>query len=233
MTDNNTILLPESRMEIIDLEKWERTEHFNFFQSIKNCNYGTTVQQDITALYEFRRNSNGNGTRMRFSDLIYFFAIKAVNRIPELRSRIVDGRPVMFDVVHPAFTYIPEGRELHANVLCAFSDDYKTQVVNFDAARNNSDAAPTLTPAGGDKQNLVYFSVVAGVPFTSASNPWGDCAYDSVPRILFGQMHTSESGRKLLPVSIELLHSLADGKHLAEFYRMFGEMCTEPEKYLK
>ncbi len=220
-------------MEIIDLENWERIEHFNFFQSIKNNNYGTTVQQDITALYEFRKKMNSNGSSLRFSDLIYFFAMKAVNRIPELRTRIVDSRPVIFDVIHPAFTYIPKGRNLHANVLCSFAEDYETQVNNFDAARCNSDETPTLTPEGGDRQNLIYFSVVAGVPFTSASNPWGDCSCDSVPRILFGQMHESDSGRKLLPVSIELLHSLADGKHLAQFYKLFEEMCDEPEKHLK
>ncbi|WP_432735764.1 CatA-like O-acetyltransferase [Maridesulfovibrio sp. FT414] len=229
----NQALCSESRMEIIDLETWERTEHFNFFQSLQKCNYGTTVQVDVSTLYDFRKEANNNGGKLRFSDLVYFFAMKAVNAIPELRTRIVDGNPVIFDVVHPAFTYIPKGRSLHANVVCRYAENYAEQSKYFEIARNNSDIAPTLSPEGGNKQNLIYFSIVTGVPFSAASNPWGDCSCDSVPRILFGQMHETESGRKMLPVSIELLHSLADGRHLAEFYRVFTELCSNPQNEIQ
>lgn len=232
MTETDNSLLTESKMEIIDLEKWERTEHFNFFQSIRSCQYGTTVQQDVTELYKFRKEENKKGRGLRFSDILYFFAIKTCNNIPELKTRIVDGQPAIFDVVHPAFTYIPKGRNLHANVLCRYADSYAKQAMNIEAARLHADASPTLTPQGGDKQNLIYFSVVAGVAFTAASNPWGDCNCDSVPRILFGQMTETESGRKQLPIAVELLHSLADGRHLAEFYKQFNEMCKNPADYI-
>ncbi|WP_320170137.1 CatA-like O-acetyltransferase [Maridesulfovibrio sp.] len=219
-------------MEKIDLQTWERTEHFNFFQSMKKCNYDTTVQQDVTALCAYRRQAKDSGRELRLSDIIYFFAMKAVNSIPELRTRVVDGNPVIYDIIHPAFTYIPKDRKLHANVLCRYSPDFREQAANFDNARHESDISPTLTPRGGDRQNLIYFSIVAGVPFTSASNPWGDCSCDSVPRILFGQIHENDSGKKMLPVSIELLHSLADGQHLAGFYDLFGQMCASPAEFL-
>ncbi len=229
MNDTPNALKTDSNMEIIDLDSWERTDHFNFFQSIRSCQYGTTVLQDVTELYNFRKEVNKKGRGLRFSDILYYFAIKACNNIQELRTRIVDGKPVIFDVVHPAFTYIPKGRSLHANVLCKYAVNYEKQAANIETARLQADAHPTLTPQGGEKQNLIYFSVVAGVAFTSASNPWGDCNCDSVPRILFGQMTETESGRKQLPISIELLHSLADGRHLAEFYKQFDEMCKKPE----
>lgn len=225
-------LITESNMEIIDLENWERTEHFNFFQSMKSCQYGVTVQQDVSPLWSFRKAANREGRGLRFSDMLYYFATRAANAVPELRTRLVDGNPVIFDVIHPAFTYIPKGRNLHANVLACYDEVYSNTERNIQSARDNSDAAPTLTPAGGDKQNLLYFSITTGVPFTSASNPWGDCQVDSVPRILFGQMTETETGKMILPISIELLHSLADGKHLAQFLSLINDMCLNPEKFI-
>ncbi|WP_051249717.1 CatA-like O-acetyltransferase [Maridesulfovibrio zosterae] len=226
-------LIPESNMTVIDLETWERTEHFNFFQASRSCQFGLTVQVDVTNLYNFRKQANKSGRGLRLSDILYYFATKTANAIPEFRTRIVDGKPVIFDVVHPAFTYIPNGRKLHANVLAGYAEDYSTQSKNFDSARMQSDRNPTLTPKGGDKQNLLYFSIVSGVHFSSASNPWGDCNTDTVPRVLFGQISNSDSGRKILPVSLEMLHSLADGQHTAEFFKKFTEMCENPEKFIE
>lgn len=232
MNNFSADLFPKSEMTRIDLKTWERTEHFNFFQSMHKCNYGTTVQQDVTELLAYRNSSGKTGRKLRFSDIIYFLAMKAVNKVPELRTRIVEENPVLFNVVHPAFTYIPKGRNLHANVVAAYAETCSGQSANFESARQCADETPTLTPKGGDGQNLIYLSIVSGVAFSSASNPWGDCSCDSVPRILFGQIHETGDGKKMLPVAIELLHSLADGQHLAEFYRLFGAMCENPADYL-
>ncbi len=225
-------LATDSTMQILDMDSWERRDHFTFFQNSKSCNYGVTIQQDVTELCNFREKIKTSGKTIRFSDILYFFAMKSVNAIPEFRTRIVDGKPVIYDKVHPAFTYIPKNCALHSNCLAAYADNYAQQARNIEISRQNTDKNPTLTPKNGEKQNLIYFSITVGIPFTAASNPWGDCNVDSVPRILFGQITESETGKKILPVSIELLHSLADGKHVAEFLKLFGKMCSNPEKHI-
>ncbi len=222
----------DSTMQILDMDSWERRDHFTFFQNCKSCQYGFTIQQDVTELCNFREKIKTSGKSIRFSDTLYFFAIKSANAIPEFRTRIVDGKPVIFDKVHPAYTYIPKGCTLHANCLAAYADNYVEQARNIEISRQNSDKNPTLTPENGDKQNLIYLSINAGISFTSASNPWGDNNVDTAPRILFGQVTETETGKKTLPVSVELLHSLADGKHITEFFKLFGEMCSNPEKYI-
>ncbi|OEU70318.1 MAG: chloramphenicol acetyltransferase [Desulfovibrio sp. S3730MH75] len=222
----------DSNMQNIDMDTWERAEHFNFFQSMKSCQYAFTVQQDISKFCAYRRKINSDDKNIRFSDALYFFATKAANAIPEFRTRIVDGKPVIFDKIHPAFTYIPKDRNLHANCLAEYSDNYTEQAENIEISRTNADITPSLTPKGGDKQNLLYFSINTGISFTAATNPWGDCNADSVPRILFGQMTKTVEGKETIPISIELLHSLADGKHIAEFLKRFNKMASDPEQYL-
>ncbi|WP_415717234.1 CatA-like O-acetyltransferase [Maridesulfovibrio sp.] len=230
---NTDALKTKSKMEFLDLSTWERSEHFNFFQSLCTSRYGFTVQQDVSELCNFRIKQQENGTKLRFSDMLYYLATRAANEVPEFRTRIVSGKPAIFDVIHPAFTYIPKGRNLHANCLCSLGRDFRETATNIEIARQAADKTPTLTPEGGEKPNLFYFSIVNGVAFTSASNPWGDCTVDSVPRILFGHITENDSGRKTMPVAVEALHGLIDGKHFGEFFQKFDLMCKEPEKYLK
>ncbi|NDV28734.1 chloramphenicol acetyltransferase [Desulfovibrio sp. JC010] len=229
MTDN--ALQTESKMELLDLETWERAEHYNFFGHMQNSQYGFTVQQDVTELCAYRKDQIGCSVKIRFSSMLYYLATRAANEIPEFRTRRIDGKPVIFDVIHPAFTYIPKGRNLHANCLCRLGNDFCDTAANIEAARDAADANPTLTPAGGDKQNLFYFSIVSGVEFTSASNPWGDSA-DTAPRILFGNITENESGRKIMSISIEARHEFMDGKHFGEFFSKFDAMCKKPGEYL-
>ena len=228
----NKALLAESKIKFLDMDTWERSEHFTFFQSLCTSRYGFTVQQDVTELFNYRKEQNNGSAKIRFSSMLYYLATRAANEVPEFRTRIVEGKPAIYDVIHPAFTYIPKGRSLHANCLCRLGNNFNETAANIEVARQSADEKPTLTPAGGERPNLFYFSVVNGVAFTSASNPWGNCNTDSVPRILFGHVTENESGRKMMPVAVEALHGLMDGKHFGEFFQKFDAMCKEPEDYL-
>lgn len=159
--------------------------------------------------------------------MLYYLATHAANQISEFRTRIIDGKPAIFDVIYPAFTYIPKGRRLHANCLCCLGKNYVETAANIEIARQKADKKPTLTPVGSDKPNLFYFSVVNDVAFTSVSNPWGSCNTDSIPRINFGQVTENETGNQIMPVAVEALHSFIDGRNLGDFFSGNSMRCAE------
>ena len=208
-------------MKFLD-DSWERNEHFNFFQSRKNPCFSVSFSANVARLYEVKKQ---NGFRL--TDCIYFAAMLAVNGVAGFRQRIVNLRPVEFESIDAAFTYIPKGRSLHCNCVAKF--DYKFSVFsnNISAARANADVNPTLCPEGGDVQSLIYFSSLPDIPILSVTNPWGDPWVDSVPRFLFGKFDPSGN----LTVSIEALHSFIDGVHLAEFYKLFTQILDSPQQY--
>ena len=150
----------------------------------------------------------------------------AVNGVAGFRQRIVNLRPVEFERIDAAFTYIPKGRTLHCNCVAKFDTKFSVFSANISAARTLADQHPTLCPEGGDAQSLIYFSCLPEIPILSATNPWGDPWVDSVPRFLFGKM---DSGK--ITVAIEALHSFIDGVHLAEFYNLFSQILEAPEHY--
>ncbi|MGE4552654.1 MAG: CatA-like O-acetyltransferase [Desulfovibrionaceae bacterium] len=224
-------------MHVIDLETWERREHFAMFQGERSCNYGVTVPVEATALLARRRERKAAGRPVPLSACLYYALTRAANAVPELRTRLVDRRPVQFDRVDAAFTHIPPGRSLHANVLAAYDDDFAAFAANVAAAEAAVAAAPTLFPPGAQRQDLIYLTIVPWFSFTDLVSPWGDCWTDSVPRLSVGRAaddgRLGPAGRSFLPVTLEALHSLADGIHLAAFYDRLQELLDAPEAWLK
>ena len=87
-------------MKFLD-DSWERNEHFNFFQSRKNPCFSVSFSANVARLYEVKKQ---NGFRL--TDCIYFAAMLAVHGVAGFRQRIVNLRPVEFDCIDAAFTYI-------------------------------------------------------------------------------------------------------------------------------
>lgn len=208
-------------MKYLD-ETWARNGHFCFFQSRKNPCFSISFSVNAHSLYTFKKQ---NG--FRFTDCLYFATLLAANRIDAFRQRIVNLRPVEFESIDAAFTYIPEGKAVHCNCVAKFDSKFSVFSNNISAARAIADQNPTLCPAGGDAQSLIYFSCLPDIPLIAATNPWGDPWVDSVPRLLFGKKDSSGS----LTVSIEALHSFIDGIHLAEFYKLFTQISESPREY--
>ncbi len=214
-------------MKKIDTAHWDRKEHFRFFQDRQRPQVEVTARLDISGAVAWRRGL-AERERPRLSDMLYFLASRAANGIREFRTRIVDRQPVEFSRVHLGFTYRPAGRGLHANCLAAYSEDFSETVQRISAARQEADQRPTLTPAGAEGQDLLYFSILPGLAFSSVSNPWDDPWTDSVPRIIFGKVVETVPGVHEVPVSVEALHSLVDGVHIERFLAAMAALAAAP-----
>lgn len=200
----------------IDIAKWSRREHFAFFQGRRNPCLSVTSRLNARRVVEYRANCKTN----RLSSLLYRAVMKAVNGIPEFKMRIIDLRPVEFEYVDAAFTYVPKSSEhkLHSNCIAAWDEDAKRFMDNVENAMRLSEVNPTLCPDGGASQQLVYLTMLRDFDFTSITNPWGDPWVDTVPRIAMGMI--SKDSHEF-SVSVEALHSFVDGRHVAAFLQAF------------
>ena len=202
---------------------WDRKKHFVFFQSRSNPRLCVSFFASVKNWLSYRKGKN-----LRFTDYIYYSALLAANNVKEFRHRIVNLQPVEFNSINAAFTYIPHSCELHCNCISEFSENFSVFSGNIQTARKLADREPTLTPGGGDGQNLIYFSCLKDISFYSMTNPWGDPWTDSVPRIVFGKFN--EEGQ--MPVSVEVLHSFIDGPHLSSFVKNFQATLDSPDIYI-
>lgn len=209
----------------IAIDQWERKEHFQFFQCRRNPCMSVTAPVSVENLLAFRNRCLA--AKPRLSDCLYYAIMHSANSVPELRLRLVDLRPVEFATVNAAFTYRPKGKSLHANCVAGYDADFSRFVAAMQTAREAADASPTLTPAGGESQGLIYMSNLPDVAFTAVSNPWGDPWQDSVPRVVFGKI---DKVALTLPVALEVLHSFVDGRHMGLFFERLEALLGDAER---
>ena len=70
-----------------------------------------------------------------------------------------------------------------------------------------------------DRRDLIYYSSLPWIDFSDLKHPGSLSGDRSVPRITTGRLVPSE-GRLLMSVSVHLNHGLADGRHVAQFFRL-------------
>ncbi len=86
-------------MKIVDIEQWNRREHFEFFSKMASPYLGITTEVDCTKAYETAKTQG-------YSFFAYYYhkSMVAVNTVDELKLRIIDGKVILFDIVHAGST---------------------------------------------------------------------------------------------------------------------------------
>ncbi|MGU3375195.1 CatA-like O-acetyltransferase [Chryseobacterium sp. M5A1_1a] len=202
-------------MKIVDIESWNRKEHFNFFSNMASPYFGFTTEVDCTKAYDMAKE---NG----YSFFAYYFhkSMMAVNTVDELMLRIIDGQVVQFDTVHAGSTIgRPDGT--FGFSFTHFSEDFETFNTNLQeeikGVHETSGLRLSNERLGKDH---VRHTTIPWNSFSAIVHPTDFNTGESIPKIAFGKFNIRE-GRKYLPVSIEAHHGLADGIHIAKYLAEF------------
>lgn len=201
----------------IDLEKWNRKEHFLFFGSMDDPFFGLTTQVDVTSIYQDAKADHA-------SFFIYSLhkIMKAVNEVEEFRYRVVDGRPVCFETIHAGSTIGREDGTFGFGFI-EYSPDRERFLRN---AQEEIRRVQSLTGLCRDKeserQDLVRFSPIPWIAFTEMKHSSSFRTGDSATRISTGKLVESD-GRWMLPISITAHHGLMDGRHVAILLEKIGD----------
>lgn len=107
-------------MKIIDVEKWNRKEHFEFFSKMDSPYFGFTTEIDCTKAYTYAKE-NGHS----FFATYLHRSMVAVNAVDELKLRIVDNQVVLYNVIH-AGTTIGRADGTFGFAFIPFSNDFNT-----------------------------------------------------------------------------------------------------------
>lgn len=202
--------------KIIDLETYPRRSHFEYFGAMAFPYVGLTANVDVTNLIRFAKAHGGSSFHA-----VLWAAAKAVNAIPELRQRIVDGQIVEFDHCNIGYTV---AREDHTFCNCDVETRMPLEDFLKDARRRQDEAIkhPGFVNPDEDEVGQIFTSCVPWVEFTQVVQPVpspGDCN----PRIVFGK-YIPDGDRTRMPLHIQCNHALVDGWHIGEFYRIFQEI---------
>ena len=113
----------------IDLEHWNRKEHFLFFGSMDDPFFGLTTQIDVTSIYKEAKADHASFFLYSLHKIM-----TAVNEVEEFRYRIIDNIPVCFDRIHVGTTI--GGKTVHS--ASASSNIHRTGNCSFKTHRKRS-----------------------------------------------------------------------------------------------
>lgn len=202
----------------IDLDTWERKEHFLFFNQFEEPYYGVCVTMDCTGAYRFAKDN-----QLSFFLYTMYLSLTAAQRIKEFTYRIEDGNVYAYNRIDGGSTVA------RPNGTFGFGFyPYHTSLTNFmqSATLEVADVQNRTDLIRPGVTNLIRYSSLPWIDFTSLSHARMFSVPDSAPRISFGKI-TGLNGKRTFPVSIHVHHALVDGLHVGQYINLFQQLMND------
>jgi chloramphenicol O-acetyltransferase type A len=203
----------------LDLASWPRRSQFEFFRTYDQPFFNIAADVCVTALQ--RRSSEPGGPSFFLSTL--FLSLRAANQVEPFRLRLRPEGVWRHDCIHAGSTVLRPD-ETFGFAYFEYADDYARFEARGRAVIEQAKGAAGLDPQD-ERDDLIHYSVLPWIRFTSVSHARKYGGNDSVPKIVFGRRFERD-GDVWMPVSVEAHHALVDGLHVARFLEAFEAGST-------
>lgn len=202
----------------IDIDTWVRKDHYRFFKNFDEPFYGVCVNIDCTKAYQKAKTLNT-------SFFLYYLyqSTLALNGIDAFRYRIEDNEVYLYEVIDPEATVDrPDGTFGFSHI--DFYENYNQFAEEATKVIDKVRHSKGLELFGA--ANVIHYSAVPWIDFTSISHARNFMRNDSCPKISFGKM-TEVDGKRSMPMSVHVHHALVDGRHVGQFIDEFQRLMNE------
>ena len=216
-------------MKIIDVNTWNRKSQYENFIKYSQPTFSLSTRLDVTNLVKYAKNNNKS-----FFSCFLFILTKAVNEVEEMRTRLLDGKPVLYDTVHPSYIVI---RDDEVIVTCQteftnnFNSFYENSRNDIAEKKATKGAPPFESHLGND---VFYISCIPWMDLVSVINPYNyeNNEQTSIPRITWGKYVKNALGRYEMGFDISVHHALIDGFQVSKVVSKITDALNDLEKYL-
>ena len=200
---------------IIDEQKWGRAMHCMVFRNSVEPAFCVTFEVDVT---EFLRMTKAKG--YSFTIAFVYAVCRCANNVEAFRYRFLDGNVVLYDRIDTAFTYLNKETELFKVVNVPMQNSIEDYVAL--ATRTAENQKEYFTgPLGND---VFQCSPMPWITYKHISHTNSGKKDNATPLFDWGKYYETD-GRILMPVSVQVHHSFADGIHV-------GKFADELQRYL-
>ncbi|MEO0585046.1 MAG: chloramphenicol acetyltransferase [Bacteroidota bacterium] len=205
----------------LDISTWHRRDVYHLFKTYDIPFFNVTVNVDVTKAYHYAREFNQS-----FFLLTLFDSIKVANQIQNFRLRMKGEEVWEYETIDCGSTVLHDDQSF-SFAYFKYVDDWAVFQADGLKRIEAQKASQELDPRF-DSDELIYYSVLPWLHFTSFQHARRLGREDSIPRIVFGKYQASE-GKLLMPVSVEVHHALVDGFHVGQFVQYFQQQLDSHE----
>ncbi|WP_455628203.1 chloramphenicol acetyltransferase [Parabacteroides chinchillae] len=206
--------------QVINLDDWNRKEHFNFFSAFDDPFFGVTTTVDFTNVYQ-------QSKKRGISFFLYsvHFLLKCINDTTAFKLRIEKRQVVQYDKINISPTI---GREDGTFGFGFFEYDANLDLFIENAGKEINRVKNTTGLSFSEntgREDVIRYSALPWFAFSEMKHAGSIKTGDSVPRISTGKLIQDEE-KLLLPISISVHHGLMDGRNVAEFIQRLKDGQT-------
>lgn len=205
-----------NKYRIIEKETWDRLELFEFYRKFANPCFNVSVMVEAQELHDCAKDRGES-----FFLLALYGILRAANRVPQVRQRLVDGEIVEYSriaVMTPIMTEYEMFRQIwceYAPTFAWFSEDAVPKVAAAKRGR------PSPMEDHGD--DFLCASCLPWLHFTSVTQ--ADYYFgQAVPILAWGKMKKGE-----MPFSCKFHHGFMDGLHVGRFFADIENSFANPD----
>ena len=199
---------------IIDLNNYERREHYETYMLSVPCTYSITVQLNISNFYKSVKEKN-----IKFYITLIYLISKIVNHHKEFRMSLNDNKELgYYDIMHPSYTIFHKDTNTFSCIYTEYNEDfnlfYKNYVSDIKIYGDNKSflAKPCCI------KNIFNISSIPLSTFTSFNlNLQNGFDYLS-PIFTIGKYYLDDKNNIILPLALQIHHSVCDGYHAGIFF---------------
>lgn len=203
----------------INIDTWKRKDVFHFFKNYDNPYYNICSKIEVDRLYHYCKAEN-----LSFNLALIHSTLKTINDLEEFKMRIEENKVYQYDTINCGMTVLAEDETFSFCYFDYIPDQFlfienSKKIIEQHKINKKFDPRENV-------QNLIYFSVLPWINFSSISHAKRFNTGDSIPLITFGKLHTENSNLKI-PISIEVNHALVDGIHVGKLLNNIQEIINK------
>jgi len=192
----------------IDLATYARADILRAFIDRQMPQFSTTCEVDVSGI-----RAAANAEQGSFFVAMSYAVSRAVNAVPALRHRLVDGVLYEYERVDPGYT-VARDDDLFSFCDSIYFEDYRRYAEHCAARIDTVKLKPNLET--GEKHHMFFITSIPWFAFTAFTQPY-DPAYAYIPVITLGKC-VEQAGGARMPIAVQVHHGLVDGVHVARFY---------------
>lgn len=207
-----------------DIGSWPRKKAFEFYRKFDDPFFNVTAKLDVSALMALCRER-----RYSFFLACVHTCIKVANTIPNFKLRFDGDGLREYQRIHGGSTVLYDD-ESFGFAYYNYVDDLESFCSESELIIEELKANKSFEPSA-DREDLIYFSSLPWVAFTSIKHAYDRHINPGIPRISFGK-YSYEDAKFNMPLNLEINHALADGLHVGKFFQALQTSLDESQDLL-
>lgn len=207
---------------LIDFNRWQRKEYFNYYFSDVPCTYSMTADIDISKL----KKSN-----MKIYPTMLYLITSLVNKYEEFRTALNhEGNVGIFTEMCPCYTVFHKDSETFSNIWTEFNKDYSVFCSNYNIDIEKYGSVKSMIAKPNIPNNTFPVSMIPWTTFTGFNLNLKN-GYDYLlPIFTIGKYYEKED-KVLMPLAIQVHHAVCDGFHVTRFINELQDLMARLERH--